>query len=50
MPDTMIEHLAPMALQPWERNARTHSKAQIRRIADSIETQSQGESQCRIPQ
>jgi ParB-like chromosome segregation protein Spo0J len=25
-------------LKPWARNARTHSKKQIRQIADSIET------------
>lgn len=33
-----IEQIAPSALVPWERNARTHSKKQIRQIADSIET------------
>ena len=33
-----LEHLAPQELRPWERNARTHSKAQVRHIADSIET------------
>jgi len=32
-----IEFLAPSALVPWERNARTHSNKQIRQIADSIE-------------
>jgi ParB-like chromosome segregation protein Spo0J len=31
-----IEHLAPSALKPSTRNARTHSKKQIRQIADSI--------------
>ena len=33
-----IEDLAPGALQPWARNARTHSKKQVRQIAQSIET------------
>ena len=33
-----IEMLAPGALLPWTRNARTHSKKQIRQIADSIRT------------
>ena len=32
-----IEMLPLSALQPWTRNARTHSKKQIRQIADSIE-------------
>jgi DNA modification methylase len=32
-----IEHRAPSSLRPYERNARTHSKKQIRQIADSIE-------------
>lgn len=32
-------HLTPIAsLRPWARNARTHSRNQIRQIADSIET------------
>jgi DNA modification methylase len=31
-----IEHIAPKALKPSTRNARTHSKKQIRQIADSI--------------
>ncbi|MCQ0970105.1 site-specific DNA-methyltransferase [Paracoccus sp. TK19116] len=31
-----IEHLPPGTLRPWARNARTHSKKQIRQIADSI--------------
>jgi ParB-like chromosome segregation protein Spo0J len=31
-----IENLSPSALQPYSRNARTHSKRQIRQIADSI--------------
>jgi hypothetical protein len=38
MPDIEIEHLAPAALRPWAKNARTHSRGQIRRIADSIGT------------
>lgn len=33
-----LEHVALSALKPWARNARTHSKKQIRQIADSIET------------
>jgi ParB-like chromosome segregation protein Spo0J len=33
-----IEHLDPGALRPWERNARTHSKKQLKQIAKSIET------------
>ena len=32
----LIEHLPPHDLQPYKRNARTHSKAQIQQIADSI--------------
>ena len=31
-----IENLSPSALQPYGRNARTHSKKQVRQIADSI--------------
>ena len=31
-----IEYLAPKSLLPYPRNARTHSKKQIRQIADSI--------------
>ena len=38
MTSEQIEDLAPGALQPWARNARTHSKKQIRQIAQSIET------------
>lgn len=34
---TEIERLAPSALSPYARNARTHSKRQIRQIARSIE-------------
>ena len=33
-----IEHLPPGDLRPWTRNARTHSKKQVRQIADSIRT------------
>lgn len=33
-----IECLPPAALRPWERNARTHSKKQLKQIAKSIET------------
>ena len=33
-----LRHLPPDALRPWARNARTHSKKQVRQIADSIET------------
>jgi DNA modification methylase len=33
-----IEHLSPATLRPWARNARTHSKKQVRQIADSIRT------------
>jgi DNA modification methylase len=36
MSDT-IEHHAPSTLKPWANNARTHSKKQLRQIADSIE-------------
>lgn len=38
MPDLQIEHMAPSALAPWARNARTRSKKQRRQIADSIRT------------
>jgi ParB-like chromosome segregation protein Spo0J len=31
-----IEHLAPGDLKPWARNARKHSRKQLRQIADSI--------------
>jgi len=31
-----IEHLPIAALRPWAKNARTHSKKQVRQIADSI--------------
>ena len=36
-PDRAIESLPLAQLRPWPRNARTHSKKQIRQIADSIE-------------
>jgi DNA modification methylase len=32
-----IQHIATGALRPYPRNARTHSKKQLRQIADSIE-------------
>jgi hypothetical protein len=34
----IIEDIAPSSLRPWARNARTHSKKQLRQIADSIRT------------
>ena len=37
MPDLHIEYLPTGALRPYPRNARTHSRKQIRQIADSIE-------------
>jgi DNA modification methylase len=36
MAATNIEHIAIRDLKPWARNARTHSKKQVRQIADSI--------------
>ena len=36
--DHQIEMIAVGDLIPWARNARTHSRKQIRQIADSIET------------
>ncbi len=33
-----IEHLDPGSLRPWTKNARTHSKKQLRQIAESIRT------------
>ena len=33
-----IEQIAPDRLRPWARNARTHSKKQIRQVAESIRT------------
>lgn len=38
MAPTKIEQIAISDLKPWARNARTHTKRQIRQIADSIET------------
>ena len=38
MASDKIEQIASGDLHPWARNARTHSKKQIRQIADSIET------------
>ena len=38
MPDPAIEMLPVDALRPWARNARTHSKKQVRQIAESIRT------------
>lgn len=35
---TQIESLPISALRPWAKNARTHSKKQIKQIADSITT------------
>ena len=37
-PNSQIEYVAVSQLKPWEKNARTHSKKQIRQVADSIET------------
>jgi hypothetical protein len=34
--DLRIEMISPHALKPWVKNARTHSKKQVRQIADSI--------------
>ena len=36
MPAPLIEMLPLDRLRPWSRNARTHSRKQIRQIADSI--------------
>ncbi|HSF94225.1 MAG TPA: ParB/Srx family N-terminal domain-containing protein, partial [Thermohalobaculum sp.] len=33
----LIRHIRPDRLRPWARNARTHSKKQLRQLADSIE-------------
>ena len=33
-----LEHIPPDGLKPWPGNARTHSKKQLRQIADSIRT------------
>ena len=32
-----LEHLKPNTLKPWANNARTHSKKQLKQIADSIQ-------------
>ncbi|WP_375459513.1 site-specific DNA-methyltransferase [uncultured Enterovirga sp.] len=32
----VIEHIPASSLRSWDRNARTHSKKQVRQIADSI--------------
>ena len=37
MPHPTIEYLPVASLRPYERNARTHSKKQVRQIANSIE-------------
>lgn len=37
MNNLMIEQMKTSALRPYHRNARTHSKKQVRQIADSIE-------------
>src|SRR6266699_2495076 len=36
MPRAQIEYVATLSLRAWPRNARTHSKKQVRQIADSI--------------
>lgn len=36
MTDPVIEMLSIRGLAPWKRNARTHSKKQVRQIAESI--------------
>ncbi|SLN12863.1 putative methyltransferase [Roseivivax jejudonensis] len=38
MPPEKIEHIAIGDLTPWAKNARTHSRKQVRQIAESIET------------
>lgn len=38
MAHSHIEHLDPTRLRHWARNARTHSKKQLRQIAESIRT------------
>ncbi|HEV7437974.1 MAG TPA: ParB/Srx family N-terminal domain-containing protein, partial [Pseudorhizobium sp.] len=37
MPKSQITYLPPTSLKPFARNARTHSKKQVRQIADSIQ-------------
>ena len=36
MTELTIEYLTPISLKPWAKNARTHSKKQIRQLAASI--------------
>ena len=36
MPQLHIENLPLATLKPWARNARTHSKKQVKQIAESI--------------
>ncbi|MEX6634777.1 ParB/Srx family N-terminal domain-containing protein, partial [Hyphococcus lacteus] len=36
MSDQTLEHLSPGSLKPNPRNARTHSKKQVKQIAESI--------------
>ena len=38
MAQSHIEYLPPASLRPWARNARTHSKKQLRQISESIRT------------
>ncbi len=38
MARSKVEHIPIHELKPWARNARTHSKKQVRQLADSIET------------
>ena len=38
IPSPTLELIPPDRLRPWTRNARTHSKKQLRQIADSIRT------------
>ncbi|WP_432449220.1 ParB/Srx family N-terminal domain-containing protein [Aliiroseovarius marinus] len=38
MTQTRVEQIAIRDLEPWAKNARTHSKKQVRQIANSIET------------
>jgi ParB-like chromosome segregation protein Spo0J len=37
MPHPTLEYLSVTSFHPYERNARTHSKKQVRQIANSIE-------------
>jgi len=37
MTDLTIENIQISSLKPWANNARTHSKKQVRQIADSFE-------------